>query len=253
MTEALYFYCNGVSGTLVWSEVVQQLYSDDASYAVHMLSAAAQETELRTLLPSEELEQGGTVDYSPIRTDAEVARRFHAVAIGLLHRLGFKLSNPLTGTFEMLEERDTLALRLHSDIFNDIAGLARERLVRIMESLAVCGFFPYAAQIYNSVAKLYYARELKKRPVQQWFQGEVMQKMARLMRIYAAQGPSACLVGVPAPESYVEPSIEAPVEGMSPVPSCDHGVIMTPIDQKRLGCIAYKEPSGNCNAVRPIR
>lgn len=143
-----------------WDEIMTQLYSDDDF--IHRLlndnalySLAIPFKTVKNI--TEEIHQWKDVAKNDI-----VSKRAHMLVVGLLHRLGFKIINPKTGAFQVLENVDSFAFITFDDLMKYICidpndgrdyNLYTQLLKRLMGFSNMIGFVHYTKQIWNHIER----------------------------------------------------------------------------------------------------
>jgi len=106
--------------------------------------------------PSMELETA-SANYSALYEEPELTKRALTLYVSILHRLGFRLYDPVAGTFDVLSRKDGFAEVLPIELFEDADRLLLYGLLidRVLRALVLIGFPHYSIYLHNAIYRLY--------------------------------------------------------------------------------------------------
>jgi hypothetical protein len=96
-------------------------------------------------------------DYSALYTDPELTRRALTLYVVILHRLGFRLFDSVSGSFDLLSRKDGYADFLPHELFENKQVLHDhgQLLERVLRSLVLIGFPHYTIYLHNCIHRLH--------------------------------------------------------------------------------------------------
>jgi len=96
-------------------------------------------------------------DFSELFTDKELTTRVLTLYVSILHRMGFRLYDPVSGSFDLLTRKNGFAEVLPDEIFRNKGAmdLFGPILEQIMRSLVLLGFGHYTIFLHNAIHRLY--------------------------------------------------------------------------------------------------
>jgi hypothetical protein len=139
-----------------------------------MLEMATNADLLNVVLPvGEHLDTEARSNLSHLYKDAEPGKRYHAIVVLMLERLGLELINPVAGIFATVqpEQHPFTLLAFESHIMGSTempSVRGRALLQRLIFSTAWCGLTHYSRQLSNMVVRLYCLGRVQNRAICQW-------------------------------------------------------------------------------------
>jgi len=233
---------------------------------------AADADLLNVVLPvGEHLNTEARSNLSHLYKDHEPGKRYHAIVVLLLERIGLLLLEPATGCFAAVqpEEHPFALLTFENHIMGSTekqSSQGRALLQRLIYSTAWCGLTQYSKHLSNMIVRLYCLGKVRNRELSMWLIATVNGTIEPLSVCCPKRNDfrplhrAVYLDGLPAidlpPEQRPKPiSRVRPLNKQNDTVVCKHGVFkrMKSIDGvKKMACIMY-ETDQDCGEVESIQ
>ena len=166
------FYTKGSTsdGAYNYEKLLRSIVQDGET----IFTIATNAELLNVVLPvGEHLDTEARGNLSHLYKDAGPGKRYHAIVVLLLQRLGVTLVNPVAGIFTTVSLEEDAFARL---TFNDhimgstdaSSNRGRALFGRLICSTAWCGLVHYSKQLSNMIIRLYCLGKIRNRELSQW-------------------------------------------------------------------------------------
>jgi hypothetical protein len=177
-------------------------------------------------------------------------KRYHALVVTMLHRLGLQLSCPVLGSFRPAKQSRLALLDFRGEILSKPVGRAvagRALLRQMLRSMAWCGLLHYAVFISNLMRKLFYEMPTQDAVVARFINectNSVLPEPVMTFRRRSDnyRSPLPLYLAELSPLEGAEPQIVQASRNSGQVVSCRHGLLMKRFQinaNAKMACVLY--------------